>query len=118
MEYDKHRTVALTTVDNPWNPFNNFDEWMQWDISHGYDSCQLLGRLCNFEGWETPQEEEEIKMNAITDLIVADPTNMYTRVFGPTDDWLEKVADEMEQEQREKVKTLKTRKKKMIITER
>lgn len=26
----------VTTTDNPWNPFTNFDEWNAWDITHGW----------------------------------------------------------------------------------
>ncbi len=35
----------LTTLDNPWNPHTNFDEWNQWDMSHGYYTLSYIGRL-------------------------------------------------------------------------
>lgn len=37
----------LTTVDNPWNPFVNYDEWYQFDQSQGYDTPGLLARIAN-----------------------------------------------------------------------
>ena len=37
--------VMVTTKDNPWNPFTNFDEWYAWDVSMGYNTCGILGRL-------------------------------------------------------------------------
>lgn len=36
---------ALTTVDNPHNPFTNWDEWFVFDESHGYHTCALLARV-------------------------------------------------------------------------
>lgn len=37
--------VYITTVDNPWNPFTNWDEWLQYDRSMGYFTCEKLDRL-------------------------------------------------------------------------
>jgi hypothetical protein len=35
----------LTTVDNPWSPFDNYDEWFEFDRSAGYDTPGLLARI-------------------------------------------------------------------------
>lgn len=35
----------LTTVDNPYNPFNEFDQWYAFDISKGYHTCSYLARV-------------------------------------------------------------------------
>lgn len=35
----------LTTIDNPFNPFTEFDKWYSWDVSHGYNSCSYLMRI-------------------------------------------------------------------------
>ena len=40
---------ALTTFDNPFNPFENFDEWFAYDIQHGYNTCGKLMRIANIE---------------------------------------------------------------------
>lgn len=37
--------VYITTVDNPWNPFTNWDEWLQYDIEMGYFTCEKVSRL-------------------------------------------------------------------------
>lgn len=40
------KTVTyLTTVDNPWNPFTNWDEWIDYDMRKGYNTCQRLARI-------------------------------------------------------------------------
>lgn len=35
----------ITTVDNPWNPFTHWDEWRQFDIFKGYNTCERLARI-------------------------------------------------------------------------
>lgn len=36
--------VMLTTVDNPWNPFTQFNEWFTYDMQQGYNTCGLLAK--------------------------------------------------------------------------
>ncbi len=35
----------LTTVDNPYNPFTDWDEWYAFDASNGYHTPGLIARL-------------------------------------------------------------------------
>ena len=35
----------LTTVDNPFDPFTQFDEWFTWDRNAGYNTPALLARV-------------------------------------------------------------------------
>lgn len=35
----------LTTVDNPFDPFSNFDEWDSYDKALGHNSMALLARV-------------------------------------------------------------------------
>lgn len=37
----------LTTIDNPFNPFTQYDEWYAFDVSKGYNTCGLLARVAN-----------------------------------------------------------------------
>lgn len=39
------KEIALTTVDNPFDPFTQFDEWNAWDQRSEYNSLALLGRI-------------------------------------------------------------------------
>ena len=44
---DNNEDHMLTTVDNPWNPFTNYDEWFQFDRDNGYDTPGYLARIAN-----------------------------------------------------------------------
>ncbi len=35
----------LTTVDNPFNPFHQFNEWWNWDTQAGYHTLGYLARI-------------------------------------------------------------------------
>lgn len=35
----------LTTIDNPYNPFNDWDSWYAFDELHGYHTCRLIDRF-------------------------------------------------------------------------
>ena len=36
---------ALTTTDNPFDPFTQFDKWFAFDEAKGYHSCSYLARI-------------------------------------------------------------------------
>ena len=37
--------VMLTTIDNPYDPFDQFDEWYSYDMDAGYNTCAYLARV-------------------------------------------------------------------------
>ena len=39
--------VMLTTIDNPYNPFEQFDLWLLCDKDKGYNTCEYLARIVN-----------------------------------------------------------------------
>lgn len=48
LDYIKETTVVdtmLTTYDNPFNPFDNYDEWLRWDSDQGYNTPELLAQV-------------------------------------------------------------------------
>jgi len=44
---DDDSDVMLSTVDNPWNPFDAYDEWYAFDSAKGYGTLNLLARIAN-----------------------------------------------------------------------
>lgn len=39
------RQVMLTTIDNPYDPFVQFEDWYAFDTQKGYNTCSYLGEL-------------------------------------------------------------------------
>lgn len=71
---------AVTTVDNPYNPFDNFTQWDLFDKEKGYCSNQKVARLVNFTNDMTEQEMLEENEKAIDKLVALDFTNTFKKV--------------------------------------
>ena len=37
----------LTTTDNPYNPFLDYDEWYLYDLAKGYSTCERIAKIAN-----------------------------------------------------------------------
>ncbi len=70
----------LTTFDNPFNPFTQFDSWFLFDIEKGYSSCSYLGRVARTSD-QLSEEENDIEVErAIDEIIKYDFMNIYKKV--------------------------------------
>lgn len=74
------RQVTATTIDNPFNPFDDFTSWFQYDIEKGYYTSSKLGRLTNLSNEMTEKEENEEVERGVDRLIELDPLDIYIKV--------------------------------------
>lgn len=70
----------LTTFDNPYNPFDQFNQWFLFDIEKGYDSCSRVARISKITDDMTQKEMDEENERAIDEIILYDFTNTYKKV--------------------------------------
>lgn len=70
----------LTTFDNPYNPFDQFDSWFLFDVTKGYNSCGLLGRFARTSDSFTDEENNREIERAIDEIIKYDFMNIYKKV--------------------------------------
>lgn len=61
----------LTTIDNPFDPFTQFNEWNQFDIEKGYYSCSLLARIAKTSD-SLSDYENELEIERAIDAIIKD----------------------------------------------
>lgn len=71
---------ALTTIDNPFDPFTQFDSWFQFDIEKGYNSCSVLARVVKLSDDLSEKEVDEEIERAIDEIIKYDFMNIYKKV--------------------------------------
>ena len=74
------RESMITTVDNPFSPFEQPNEWYTWDVSHGYCSRELLARIAHVSDDMSDSDIELITSQAIDDIVRLDLTNRYRKV--------------------------------------
>ena len=74
------KECKLTTIDNPFDPFEQFDKWFQFDVEKGYYSCSRLARIAKVEDDFTQLEIEAEIERAIDEIIMYDPLGIYKKV--------------------------------------
>lgn len=72
--------VALTTFDNPYDPFDDFTSWFLFDVQKGYNSCSYLARIAKISDELSEQEINEEIEKAIDEIIKYDFMNIYKKV--------------------------------------
>ena len=70
----------LTTFDNPYDPFTQFDLWFAFDVEKGYYSCSRLARDAKISEEMTEEEVSEEIERAIDEIIQYDFLNIYKKV--------------------------------------
>lgn len=71
---------ALTTYDNPFDPFTQFDSWFAFDTEKGYYTCSRIARLTNITDDMSEVERNEEIERAIDKLIEIDILDVYKKV--------------------------------------
>ncbi|MCI6883140.1 MAG: hypothetical protein MR841_08865 [Lactobacillus johnsonii] len=63
------KMVRVTTTDNPFNPFTEWDEWYFYDLSKGYSTCERLDRLSNTSSQLSDELNNEELEQAIDQMV-------------------------------------------------
>ena len=78
------KECRLTTIDNPFDPFEDFTSWYLFDMEKGYDCCGRVDRLANYSDDMTEYEIDSEYERAIDRLIELDVTDLFKKVTRET----------------------------------
>lgn len=70
----------LTTVDNPYDPFTRFDEWFEWDTSHGYYTTAYLARVAITSDELSEVDQKLSIVQAIDEIVYENILGVYRKV--------------------------------------
>lgn len=76
-----YNECMLTTLDNPYDYFTEFDAWFLFDVEKGYNTCSLLARIVKLSDDFTEKETNEAIEKAIDEIIKYDFMNIYKKVY-------------------------------------
>jgi len=76
--------VMLTTTDNPFDPFTDFDTWNAFDEAKGYFTCAYLGRITKSSELLSDIDEDQAIDQAIDEIIELNILGIYKKITNKT----------------------------------
>lgn len=74
------RESMLTTVDNPYDPFDQYDDWFAWDQRQGYHTPGFLARITVISDEMSEADQNLAIESAIDEIVRENVTGMYKKV--------------------------------------
>lgn len=68
---------ALTTVDNPYDPITQFDDWYNFDMQKGYNSAGYLARVARTSPEMCDRDYNQVIDDAIKSIVKNDFRGIY-----------------------------------------
>ncbi len=73
--------MMLTTIDNPFSPFTQWDEWKRYDEDKKYYTCSYLARIAKTSDDLSEADYNKAIDDAIEEIISLNINGMYTKVY-------------------------------------
>lgn len=75
------KECMITTLDNPFDYFEQFASWYMFDVEKGYNTCNYLARCVQLSDDMSQQEVNEEIERAIDDIILNNPLPIYKKIY-------------------------------------
>lgn len=73
-------STMITTSDNPFDPFEEYDQWFNWDMVNGYNTPGLLDRVLITSDQLSDADQLADREEAIDRLIELNPNGMLIKI--------------------------------------
>lgn len=80
MTYSDNDEHMLTTVDNPFNPHTQFDQWYAYDRMLGHHTTQFLARIARTSDDLSDADEHAAIEAAIDEIVRENVTGLYRKI--------------------------------------
>jgi hypothetical protein len=70
----------LTTTDNPFDPFTEFDAWYTWDASAGYHTPSYLARIVRSSDELSEADQNAANEQGIDEIVNLNLLGIYKKV--------------------------------------
>ena len=74
------RKVALTTIDNPYDPIDQFDDWYAFDSQKGYNCCEYVGAIALTSSELSYQDQMNAVESAIDEIVKFNLLGIFKKV--------------------------------------
>jgi hypothetical protein len=72
--------AMLTTIDNPFSPFDQYDEWYAYDVQAGYHTTAFLGRVAKTSDQLSDADQDAAIEYAIDEIVKENTLGIYRKV--------------------------------------
>lgn len=72
--------AMLTTFDNPYNPFDKYDDWYAYDLRVGYNTPGLLARIAVVSDELSEADQSVAIQQAIDEIVFENVSGMHKKV--------------------------------------
>ena len=69
----------LTTTDNPFSPFTQYDEWLAWDMAN-YNTNSLLARVVHTSPELSDTDQRLAIQEGINEIVTENVSGVHTKV--------------------------------------
>lgn len=73
--------VMLSTIDNPFDPFKQWDEWNRYDEDKKYFTCSYLARIAKTSDDLSDADYDKTIENAIDEIVSLNINGLYKKVY-------------------------------------
>jgi hypothetical protein len=73
----------LTTVDNPYNPFTQYDDWYAFDTLKGYNTLSFLARVVRDSDELSEGQQSLAYEQAIDEIVDENVLGLYRKIQDP-----------------------------------
>jgi hypothetical protein len=86
MKGEMMRQVMLTTIDNPFSPFDDFPAWYTFDVTAGYQTSAFLARIVKDSDQFSEVDQDQAIEQAIDEIIEENVLGIYLKVVKEIDE--------------------------------
>lgn len=77
-------TYLLTTEDNPFSPFTEFDKWLAFDEAAGHYTLALLARVTSTSDELSELDNDQAITFAIDEIVEENVSGIHLKAFEPS----------------------------------
>ena len=74
------KVAYLTTIDNPYDPRDQFDQWLAYDIEKGYNTCGYLAKIAATSPESSNNDNSFAVESAIDEIVAMNISGLYKKI--------------------------------------
>ena len=74
------KVYMLTTIDNPFSPFTEYEQWYKYDVSKGHNTCAYLARVAVTSDELSDVDQTQAIESAMNEIVELNVSGLHLKV--------------------------------------